>query len=108
AISDRGRIEMDSDGNHLLQQGRRSLHMGDAFLDGPWTKPLQLGSSLHSDSEILMPENWPVLLPCFVKKDATDRHESGGEHSSKRVGERQISKGFGTGVQMANTDRPRV
>lgn len=67
-------IEVKANGEHLLQQLNRWLHMRHAFLHAPGSKSRELGLFFESQRQVLMPCDQPVGFRAFVKIDAAHRN----------------------------------
>lgn len=62
-------IQMQSDGNHALQQWRRRLDVSDSLFNRPRAEARDLPSRLHADRQILMPGHMPIRFRRLIKQD---------------------------------------
>ena len=66
------RIEMDAQGEHVVEQRLRRGDMLDARLDRPGTKAGRVDTLAHRDGAVLMPTQCPVGGGALVEQDGAD------------------------------------
>jgi len=72
-------IEMESEGEHLIEQRGGWLNVDDAFFDRPAGEARDFSSFLDADAEVLMPGDAPVGVLVFVEKEAANGEGGGPE-----------------------------
>lgn len=67
-------VEAEPQGDHLLEQFHRRLHVNHPRFFRPRTEPHHLDSLTNCDGPILVPRHRPICIPGFVKEDRAYSH----------------------------------
>jgi len=73
-------IQMNTDREHLLQNGKLRAHMHDIGFDRPWSPAFDVEFFANSNHAILMPRHLPVRFSTLVEKDSSHREAVGSKH----------------------------
>jgi len=68
-----GVVEMDPDGEHLLEKFDRGLDVGHAVLDAPWAKAGDFDAGAKRQRQVLVPRNQPIRAGRSIKLNGADR-----------------------------------
>src|SRR5713101_9428257 len=77
-------IEMNTDREHLLQNGKLRAHMNDIGFARPRSPALDMEFLPNGNHTVLMPHHLPVRFWTFVKKDSSHREAVGPQHRRDR------------------------
>src|SRR5437867_2979564 len=82
------RVEMNSDGKHVLDDRSWRLHMCHTRLLGPRAVAGDLGSCARGDGEILVPDHFPVRVGRLVEQqcahgETLDAKDNGREPTNR-------------------------
>jgi len=72
-----GGIEVESNGEHLLEKLDRRLDVRNAVLDAPRAETGNLGAGAERQRQILMPRNQPIGIRGLVEVNGTNRKRLG-------------------------------
>lgn len=85
SVVDGTRIEMQPNGEHILEDIARWLHVRDAGLLSPWAVASHVNASLSRDRQILMPDHLPVRVGSFVEEQGADRKTGVAENGTRKL-----------------------
>jgi len=104
-VPGRSLIEMNTDSDHLLEQGHRWLHMNDAIFYRPRTVAGGQHFFANRYREILMPRYRPVLIRGFIEKNTSNGNETSAHQVHDAIREREARKQIGSPIEVSHTDR---
>jgi len=78
------RIQMDSNGQHLLQDPGRRLNMGNSVFPAPGTESREFNVLADRNRDVLVPGDQPVRLGGFVKIQSADGSGFAGQMRSNQ------------------------
>src|SRR5216684_4184998 len=76
---------MNTNREHLLQNGKLRAHMNDVGFVRPWSPPIDREFLPYSNRAILMPHHLPVRFWTFVEEDSPHRKAFGSQHRCDRL-----------------------
>jgi len=82
-----GVVEVQSDGEHLLEESGGWLNVGNAILRAPRTEASHLGPGTECQRQILVPRNQPIRIRGLVEVDGAD-----GEGFSRQMSANEVEK----------------
>jgi len=77
-------IQMNTNREHLLQNGKLRAHVNDIGLGRPWTPAFDMEFLSNGNHAVLMPGHLPVRFWTLVEKDSSYREAVGSEHQCHR------------------------